>query len=775
MFTNKEHSFFLLLAVLLCWFGSSFGQTNVSGNYFSSQIWTPAGNPYVVTGDIAIPANVNLTIQAGVEIQNSGNFTITINGNLLANGTSTLPIKLNGGAFMFRKTNLANSHFSYLDATDITVQLANEAEHNQDNYKNTDTLTIRNSNFTSSNLRTKGYATTAALKISDCAISNSNVIGYYPRSEPIFLNKCQIINSYIQSDAYNYGIHFNSCVVSDSRLDVQGCGGNFQINYSTILNSSISTTMSCGGEGLVNMNFSKIINTGIAGVMATNIQNCIFKCKTDQRLNLGNTIISNSSFIGHSDTSGSTGFEANSISLTNSTIVNHSFGADGKFNTISGSNFIYNSRYNVLHRSSNNVSAVGNYWGTTNPTDIANMILDYWEDPVNLGTIDYSGFKTVPNKNCPISPVKNIRKQTATGGITVSWNANPEPDVSGYKIYYGTTDGLIFTNTISVGKVTSYTITGLNVNSPVYVTAFDSLADGTHDMVEGHESWYSDDITPDDISIITTVLKKASCRVPYTDTLKCTSHTTYPTNWSILQAPTGLSIASLTGIITWTPTLLQSGNQTVRVRATNGTSSDTATLMITVLPNEAPSIQIALPSSFQVDSFYTIPLIATDKEKNKIIWTIPNRLTNMIVIDTMLFWTPLSSQIGNHSLRIIASDGELFDTANYNYKVVPRGTSNSEESIASPQILSLNVSPNPFNPTTNLKIAVPANAMKLLTLHIYEATGKLLRSWTIKGTGYHNVQWNGKDAYGNLLPTGMYLAKLHGGATILQSKLLLVK
>jgi len=39
-------------------------------------------------------------------------------------------------------------------------------------------------------------------------------------------------------------------------------------------------------------------------------------------------------------------------------------------------------------------------------------------------------------------------------------------------------------------------LSGLTVNDPVFVTAYDNLADGTNDLVEGHESWYSEDIIP---------------------------------------------------------------------------------------------------------------------------------------------------------------------------------------------------------------------------------------------------------------------------------------
>jgi hypothetical protein len=68
------------------------------------------------------------------------------------------------------------------------------------------------------------------------------------------------------------------------------------------------------------------------------------------------------------------------------------------------------------------------------------------------------------------------------GSATVSWGANTESDLKGYKVYYGTSprSGTCppgnYTNNIDVGKVTSYTFNNLTSGKTYYfsVTAYDT-------------------------------------------------------------------------------------------------------------------------------------------------------------------------------------------------------------------------------------------------------------------------------------------------------------
>lgn len=64
-------------------------QVNVSGNVFGN--WSNS-NTYIVTGNLIIPSGQTLTIQPGTNIRFNGNYSITADGSLIANGTQLNPI-----------------------------------------------------------------------------------------------------------------------------------------------------------------------------------------------------------------------------------------------------------------------------------------------------------------------------------------------------------------------------------------------------------------------------------------------------------------------------------------------------------------------------------------------------------------------------------------------------------------------------------------------------------------------------------------------------------
>ena len=100
----------LVLAGVLFTPSGAFAQTTVpSGNLVGSQSWTAAGSPYLITGDLTVPAGTTLTLEAGTVIhlgtgdnQASGidaaRTELRIAGALVVNGTANARVLIRSGA-----------------------------------------------------------------------------------------------------------------------------------------------------------------------------------------------------------------------------------------------------------------------------------------------------------------------------------------------------------------------------------------------------------------------------------------------------------------------------------------------------------------------------------------------------------------------------------------------------------------------------------------------------------------------------------------------------
>jgi hypothetical protein len=77
----------------------------------------------------------------------------------------------------------------------------------------------------------------------------------------------------------------------------------------------------------------------------------------------------------------------------------------------------------------------------------------------------------------------------ASSSVTLTWNANTESDLAGYKVYRATASGAYGAPIAAIpGNTTSYTVTGLQFNTTYYfvVTAYD---------IAGNESAYSNEVS----------------------------------------------------------------------------------------------------------------------------------------------------------------------------------------------------------------------------------------------------------------------------------------
>jgi len=85
---------------------------------------------------------------------------------------------------------------------------------------------------------------------------------------------------------------------------------------------------------------------------------------------------------------------------------------------------------------------------------------------------------TPPSTPSPSTPPSTPPPSPSTGSLTLTWTANREPDLAGYKIYVGTASGTYnFSGSpFVIGKVTSYTVANLPNGQTYFIamSAYDS-------------------------------------------------------------------------------------------------------------------------------------------------------------------------------------------------------------------------------------------------------------------------------------------------------------
>jgi len=221
--------------------------------------------------------------------------------------------------------------------------------------------------------------------------------------------------------------------------------------------------------------------------------------------------IANNSIIGNSAEGGAAIYASETADIINNLIIdNYPLSASDTAVCTAGrvnGNNVYNNTiielYNMRGEGSPNLDATNNYWGTTDEVVIQAKIYD-WFDDSSKGIVDYSPYLFTPDTTAPISPPTGLTATAGDSGINLSWSANPETDLAGYKVYYDTYPGYPYDGAganegnsgIDVGDVTSYLLSGLTNDVKYYIaiTAYDTTDD---------ESWYSNevDIKPTELPV----------------------------------------------------------------------------------------------------------------------------------------------------------------------------------------------------------------------------------------------------------------------------------
>ena len=156
--------------------------------------------------------------------------------------------------------------------------------------------------------------------------------------------------------------------------------------------------------------------------------------------------------------------------------------------------------------------------------------------------------------------------------------------------------------------------------------------------------------------------------------------------YSLDVKPSGMTIDSATGLISWTPTA--EGDYDVVVKVSDGALEITQSFTIVVSEEEgpgytppvtpavnlAPTITSSPITTAIVGVAYIYDVEATDPDGDTLTYSLTTNPSGMTIDSAtgVISWTPTSAQIGDNNVTVEVSDGPLSDTQSFTITVNPK-------------------------------------------------------------------------------------------------------
>ena len=369
--------------------------------------WTKTNSPYTLTGPLGIARGATLTIEPGVTV-NIGTFYLEVNGTLDAQGTTSEQI------FFYSNNPYAGPSNNY-------NSLSNSPQNIFMQYDNP-TCIMQNVVLNQTSINGDSYISNATLTLIGCSLIGNSEISVGGSTT---ISNCYVAGAVLLRGA--------STVTDSTLLGGLDIGGGHYTFVGTYSVSDNNITNEQGPDALDAGNLGTVTGNIIWGGSTSGIS--LFGSSPPESTSIEKNLITNNQYGIWTQNDGRSFWDNNST-IQDNTIIDNQVGikSPSSLETITNNNIENNSQYNI-DAGSESVTAINNWWGTTDQSAISKSIFDSKND-FNLGTVTFTPFLTSPNNQVeptnsqfptpfPTSPAPTLTTSPTESTTTQNPTINP--------------------------------------------------------------------------------------------------------------------------------------------------------------------------------------------------------------------------------------------------------------------------------------------------------------------------------------------------------------
>ncbi len=472
----------------------------VGGVLNGSAFWT-ADNIYWVANNITVPVGSSLQVQAGTTIVFSQGRGINVEGgnlSMVGNETDSIRLLPNhgegetwnwNGITLSAIDNPDDVVFDYVVIKNAVKGITGQNAHyvSLTNSLISDVFFIGVSLTNSSNWNVSANLfTDNFIGVEIYATGNGNQASFNTIAGNTFSNF--ITNISIQSNNHGYCYHnvVEENLIKNSQQGVWlfssnlGTSAHTHISRNIIINNGNDND----GFGIYNSMDSTFISHNI---FWRNTTAAAFVSTGDSYFH-NNSIYENKMGIMFRNNSSDIAIGENTFTGNDEDVITFLAGQNVLF---SGNNIFRNRKDTAIVKNLTpfDINISHSYWEATQDSIIEKLLYDFSNDPA-LGVLDYKPILEQANTQAPVSAPSGFVKQIVEGSVRLSWRANPESDLLGYRVFYGEFSHYSFSDSTELLTDTVFFLPE-DTTGTIGIAAYDQDYNKNKDQSDGNKSPYA--------------------------------------------------------------------------------------------------------------------------------------------------------------------------------------------------------------------------------------------------------------------------------------------